>query len=221
MERLNIRKMSKIFYRLGKSLHNFSSRVRMHFIKGAFLSYGKKINIDREVTFEHPNKIIIDDGVSICKGVLIDAKTDQEFGVHLCKNSRIREGTKIHAYGGSIYIGENVRIGPNCVIYGQGGIKIGKNSGIAGLSFVVASNHTFDESDRSKPFRLQPELNKGINIGENVWGASNILILDGVTIGNDVTIGAGSVIRKDVPDGAVVIGNPAQICYIRKQKENL
>lgn len=211
--------MGKIFYRLGKNLHSFKSKLRMLFIKGAFLSFGKNTDIDSDVAFEHPDKIIIEDGVSICKGVLIDAKSNGDCGVHLGKNSRIREGTKIHSYGGSIHIGENVRIGPNCVIYGQGGITIGNNSGIAGLSFVVASNHTFDENDRSKPFRLQPESNKGITIGENVWGASNILILDGVKIGNDVTIGAGSVIRKNIPDGAVVIGNPAQICYIRKPKE--
>lgn len=212
--------MSKFFYYLGKKIHSFRNKLRMFFIKGFFLSYGEKVDIDRDVVFEHPDKIIIEDCVSICKGVLIDARSNGNCGVHLGKNSRIREGTKIHSYGGSIYIGENVRIGPNCVIYGQGGIKIGNNSGIAGLSFVVASNHTFDENDRSRPFRLQPESNKGITIGENVWGASNILILDGVTIGNDVTIGAGSVIRKNIPDGAVVIGNPAQICYIRKPKEN-
>lgn len=211
--------MGEFFYRLGKNLHSFKSKLRMFFIKGAFLYFGKNTDIDSNVVFEHPNKIIIEDGVSICKDVLIDAKSNGDCGVHLSKNSRIREGTKIHSYGGSIHIGENVRIGPNCVIYGQGGITIGNNSGIAGLSFVVASNHTFDENDRSKPFRLQPESNKGIIIGENVWGASNILILDGVKIGNDVTIGAGSVIRKNIPDGAVVIGNPAQICYIRKPKE--
>ncbi len=211
--------MGKLFFRLGKKLHSFNSKFRMFFIKGAFLSFGKNTDIDSDVVFEHPDKIIIEDGVSICKGVLIDGSSNGECGVHLGKNSRIREGTKIHSYGGSIYIGENVRIGPNCVIYGQGGIKIGRNSGIAGLSFIVASNHTFDENDRSKPFRLQPESNKGITIGENVWGAANILILDGVKIGNDVTIGAGSVIRKNIPDGAVVIGNPAQICYIRKPKE--
>lgn len=59
--------------------------------------------------------------------------------------------------------------------------------------------------------------NKGITgsptpvIGNNVSIGVNVCIIGGITIGNNVTIGAGSVVTKDIPDNAVVVGNPAKI----------
>lgn len=48
-------------------------------------------------------------------------------------------------------------------------------------------------------------------IGNNVTLGANVLIIGDITVGNNVTIGAGSVVVKDVPDNAVVVGNPARI----------
>lgn len=48
-------------------------------------------------------------------------------------------------------------------------------------------------------------------IGNNVSLGANVVILGGITIGNNVTVGAGSVVVKDVPDNAVIVGNPAKI----------
>lgn len=50
-----------------------------------------------------------------------------------------------------------------------------------------------------------PTIGNYVNIG------ANVCIIGGITIGNNVTIGAGSVVIKDVPDNAVVVGNPAKI----------
>ena len=52
---------------------------------------------------------------------------------------------------------------------------------------------------------------KPITIGDNVWFGGNCIVLPGVTIGNNVVVGAGSVVTKDIPDNAVVVGNPAKI----------
>ena len=59
-----------------------------------------------------------------------------------------------------------------------------------------------------------PELGKDINIGDDCWIAGNVIVLPGVSIGDGSTIGAGSVVTKDVPAYHVVAGNPARI--IRK-----
>jgi len=59
-----------------------------------------------------------------------------------------------------------------------------------------------------------PEFGKPINIGADCWFGGNVIVLPGVTIGRGCTIGAGSVVTKDVPDFHVVAGNPARI--IRK-----
>lgn len=55
-------------------------------------------------------------------------------------------------------------------------------------------------------------------IGDNVSLGCNVTIIGGVHIGNNVTIGAGSVVVKDVPDNCVVAGNPAKIIRYIKQE---
>jgi putative colanic acid biosynthesis acetyltransferase WcaB len=52
-------------------------------------------------------------------------------------------------------------------------------------------------------------------LGDRVDVGSNVVILGGISIGDDVTIGAGSVVIRDVADGAVVAGNPARVLYYR------
>lgn len=54
-------------------------------------------------------------------------------------------------------------------------------------------------------------------LGDRVEVGAGAIIIGGITIGNDVVIGAGAVVTKDVPDCAVVVGNPAQIVKYRQQ----
>ena len=48
-------------------------------------------------------------------------------------------------------------------------------------------------------------------IGDNVWIGGNTVVLPGITIGNNVTIGAGSLVTKDIPDNMLAFGNPCKI----------
>ena len=50
-----------------------------------------------------------------------------------------------------------------------------------------------------------------IRIGNNVWIGCNVTIIGGVTVGNDVVIGAGSVVTHDIPDGVLAAGNPCRV----------
>lgn len=54
-----------------------------------------------------------------------------------------------------------------------------------------------------------------MTIGDNVSIYPNSVVIGNITIGNNVTVGAGSVVIKDVPDNAVVVGNPARITSFR------
>ena len=56
-----------------------------------------------------------------------------------------------------------------------------------------------------------PELGKPITVGEDCWIGGNVVILPGVKIGTGATIGAGSVVTRDVPPFHVVAGNPAKV----------
>jgi acetyltransferase-like isoleucine patch superfamily enzyme len=88
-----------------------------------------------------------------------------------------------------IQIGSRTMIGPNCSFY--------------------AATHPLHPRVRNGT--KGPEFGKPITIGEDCWLGGNVIILPGVTLGNGVVVGAGSVVAKDVPDHHVVAGNPARI----------
>lgn len=60
---------------------------------------------------------------------------------------------------------------------------------------------------------------KPVHIKKNVWIGVNVTILPGVTVGENTVIGAGAVVTHDVPDNAVVVGNPARVIkYLDAEK---
>lgn len=103
--------------------------------------------------------------------------------VEIQKNSVIGKGTRVSSHS---FICEGVEIGENCFI-GHG---------------VMFTNDKFTENKEDWILRKT-------KIGNNVRIGSNVTILP-VTIGDNVVIGAGSVVTKDIPSNTVVKGNPAK-----------
>jgi maltose O-acetyltransferase len=93
---------------------------------------------------------------------------------------------------GEIYIGKHVMIGPKTIIWGR-------DHGMA----------------MDKPMKHQPHTREKIIIKDDVWIGANAIILKGVTIGTGAVVAAGAVVTKDVPDYAIVGGNPAKIIKYR------
>lgn len=175
------------------------------------MKLGDNVKIDPTVWFESPDKVSIASNCEIRRGAIIVGRTKNAIGIRMDRGVHIHQYAYLDAYDGYIELGEGVRIGHHSVIAGHGGVVFEKNSGVAGLSYVIAANHGF--GDLSRPHVEQEESKKGIRIGENVWGASGVIITDGVTIGHNSVIGAGSVVRRDVPPRSVVLGNPAKVVY--------
>lgn len=124
----------------------------------------------------------------------VDIEKNARFShrIKLGTHSGIGMGARLY---GPITIGDYVMMGPECWIYTQ--------------------NH--ETGDVSVPMREQgPQPERPVTIGNDVWIGGRVTILPGVKIGNGVIIGAGAVVTKDVPDYAVVGGNPARILKMRK-----
>ncbi|HTO07427.1 MAG TPA: acyltransferase [Myxococcota bacterium] len=104
--------------------------------------------------------------------------------------------------------GARVEIGARCLINGamlhaNVAIRMGADSMIGFGSRVLDSD--FHDLDVDTPERSAP-----VTIGERTWIASDVTILQGVTIGDDVVIGARSVVTRDVPSRTLALGFPAK-----------
>lgn len=100
-------------------------------------------------------------------------------------------------------ISYNTQIGPGILMAHPFATVINAES--IGCNFKFLHNTTLGVKNGKLP-----------TIGDNVSLGANVVIIGGVHIGNNVTIGAGSVVVKDVPDNAVVVGNPGRVIkYIR------
>lgn len=117
-----------------------------------------------------------------------------------------------------IRMGNNVHIGHNACIDAAGGINIGDGVIMAPNVTIYTRSHNFDINLKALPFD-DVMLCGEVNIGNYVWIGAGVIILPGVTIQEGAVIGAGSVVAKNVPRGAVVAGNPAKILKYRNLDE--
>jgi len=112
-----------------------------------------------------------------------------------------------------IAIGDSVHFNNDCWINGGGGLEIGNNVIFGPRVIVHSSNHNFD--DMNKLIMHQGSSHKKVTIGNNIWVGASSIILPGVTISDGAIIGAGAVVTKDVPSNVVVGGVPAKILKYR------
>ena len=136
-------------------------------------------------------------------------------GIHVSPGVCLSDGVILAPYGGEIRLAENVFIGPYCVLYGHGGLTVGKDTMIASHTVIIPSNHTFADPDQT--ISSQPATSFGITIGADVWIGCGVRILDGVSIGDGCVIGAGAVVTKSLPPYSIAVGVPARIRGTRSQ----
>lgn len=86
-----------------------------------------------------------------------------------------------------IYVGDNTMFGPNVII--------------------ATAAHPILPELRKEGY----QFNASVHIGKNCWFGAGAIVLPGITIGDNVVIGAGSVVTKDIPSNVVAVGNPCKI----------
>lgn len=110
-------------------------------------------------------------------------------------------------YGYEIFVGDNVFINFNCTILDGSPVTIGNDVLIGPNVQIYSATHPIDWKIRSNGL----ENSKPVTIGNNVWIGGGVVICPGVSIGDRTTIGAGSVVTKDIPSDVVAAGNPCKI----------
>ena len=107
-----------------------------------------------------------------------------------------------------------VRIGADCLLNATWigswtTVEVGDRCLLSDCELMDNDFHNLPPQLRHAP--ATPLTRAPITVGENVWIGAHALVLKGVRIGRDSVVGAGTVVRTDVPDGVVVVGNPQQI----------
>ena len=110
-------------------------------------------------------------------------------------------------YGKQISIGKRFFANFNFVVLDEAPVTIGDDCFIGPNVSIYTACHSTDPIERNS----RREWAKPVTIGHNVWIGGSVTILPGVIIGDNVTIGAGSVVVSDIPSNVIAVGNPCRV----------
>ena len=117
--------------------------------------------------------------------------------------------------GHHCHFGKNVYVNYNLTAVDDTHIYVGDNTMMAPNVILASAAHPLDPEERRKGY----QYNKPVHIGKNCWLGAGVIVVPGVSIGDDTVIGAGSVVTKDIPSGVVAVGNPCRVIKEVKKEE--
>lgn len=176
---------------------------RINFNKIVYKSFGKKSIIYNPMCVCGKKYIEIGSNVTIRDYVRIEA-IDKYMDQKFCPCIKIGDNTSFEQ-GGHIISNDKLIIGNNCVFSAR--------------VFISTANHSYEEIGIN--VLKQKLLNSKVVIGDNCFVGIDVKIFPGVKIGNNVIIGAGSIVKNDLPDYTVCAGVPAKVIkkYDFKEKK--
>lgn len=115
----------------------------------------------------------------------------------------------IHANwsGKFVRFGNNIYSNFNLTLVDDTYITVGDNTKFGPNVTLVTAGHPTDPEERKRGW----QFNKPVRIGKNCWLGAGVIVLPGVTIGDNVVVGAGSIVTKNLPDNCVAVGNPCKV----------
>lgn len=116
--------------------------------------------------------------------------------------------TAVFPHHSRITLGDYVRIGPQCVLNGQGGLTVGDGAILAPRVTILTSTHQYQQADYL-PYWGNDEC-RPVVVGRGVWIGWGAMIVPGVKVEDGAVIAMGSVVTQDIGKGLVVGGNPAR-----------
>lgn len=192
-----------------------------YFLRGKFYRYllkkvGRGTVFGSGVILRNPGGISLGTSVMVDDQVVLDAKGAGS-SINLGDQILLGRNTILSCNKASLVMGNFISIGPFCFITSRSHVQIGSNTAIGAGTYLLGGSHASD--DPNTPVIHQTRISKGIILEDNVWIGVGAKILDGVTIGQNSIVGAGSVVMKDVPAWTVVLGNPARVVEKRKKQD--
>ena len=117
--------------------------------------------------------------------------------------------TPFHAnWGGRhVHFGSNIYANFNLTLVDDTHIYVGDFTQFGPNVVLATAGHPIDPELRERYY----QYNAPVRIGRNCWLGANVVVVPGVTMGDNVVVGAGSVVTKDLPSNVVAVGNPCRI----------
>ena len=109
----------------------------------------------------------------------------------------------------ALRIGDRCVIGRNSAVVAHLSIELGDDVWLGHDVYVTDQNHGYE--DVTRPISEQFQEERPVSIGERAWLGTGVIVLPGARIGRHVTVAAGSVVTRDLPDFSVAAGNPARV----------
>jgi maltose O-acetyltransferase len=125
---------------------------------------------------------------------------------------RLGDGSTIRSdfrcdYGYNIAVGAQCFVNWGGIFLDVGRITLGDKVQLGPNVQLLTATHPLDPERRAEFW----EGSAPITLGDNVWLGGGVIVLPGVTIGEDTVVGAGAVVTRDLPAGVVAVGNPARV----------
>ncbi len=153
----------------------------------------------------YPNLVMGKDVLFIGR-LRLKAKTQLILGDRV----RIRQNVIING-GGRVTVGHDTLLN-GCWIGSQRSVSVGSWCLISDCSVVDTDYHNLLPRDRHSP--LSERAVSPVIIGDNVWIGAQAIVLKGSRLGSDSVVGSGAVVRGEVTEGVVVVGNPATVVRV-------
>ncbi len=203
-------------------LHSLSGALgyglRKFFYPCLFRCCGRGVILGKCLTIRHPGKISIGENVAIDDNVMLDASGADNTEITIGDGTVISRNCTIQGKTGPVFIGKRADIGCDVVFSSIAGITLGDSVLIAGKCYLGGGRYNSSRLDI--PIMDQGGYSRGpLHIGAGTWLGAGVTVLDGVRIGKDCIVGAGSVVTHNLPDYAVALGVPAKVHHIRGDSE--
>lgn len=119
--------------------------------------------------------------------------------------------------GRHVHFGKNVYANFNLTLVDDTHIYVGDYTKFGPNVVIATAGHPILPELREKAY----QYNAPVHIGKNCWLGSGVIVVPGIKIGDNVVIGAGSVVTKDLPDNVVAVGNPCRILRSINEKDKI
>lgn len=178
--------------------------------------------IEHGVRLLSPANIHLGPKVYLDSGVYLNALPS---GIRIGEGTSLMHGTVFHTFNyrglpdAGITVGRNCFFGEYTCIRGQGGVRIGDGVYTGTQVQIAAVNHVYADPDRF--IKDQGITAEGITIEDDVWLGSNVVVVDGVTIGKGCVVGAGAVVTRNLPPYSVAVGVPAKVVKDRREADSV